>query len=581
MCSFLGLRNQPVALQPEFRMHRLTIMASLMSLSAVPAFAQQFVDETAKRFPVQAEYSNQISICDIDLDGDLDIVFADGQGYSSIGVSLPPSIYINDGNGFFTNETEARMDGTLGWWRGVEFGDIDGDGDPDMLLANDFNRLGALLLNDGEGHFTRDLSLWPSERLSSARGQFADVDNDGDLDIAVCDSGTSSRFGSNGRPHIMLNDGTGNFIKVTETNTPNAIIPDQQDCIFADIDGDFDLDLHISSRSSSNGGSQIWVNDGNGVFTRLTSGVPTDYNTYSYDFGDFDGDGDLDLLGANAWTSNREMLLRNDDDGTTWTNLSDDISPNPTSDDNDTKFIDFDLDGDLDFVVAALGASQERFYRNNGNNTFTQMTNMATSFTDSSLDVEFADLDGDGRYDMVTAQGEFGNFQNRIYMNTGGRDAIPPRVVSTEQIEPEDGETGGFVVRTMVLDEHTSDRGFHAKGMDLVYVVDSGLEQSVEMIWSGNSLWRGVLPEVGPCRQVSYFVRATDGASNVGEGEVRNFETNGQCGSAADLNGDGRVDGEDIGLFLLQWGGPGSADFNGDGLVDGADFGILLLEGTF
>ena len=562
-------------------MHRLKTIAFLMSLSAAPAFAQQFVDETAKRFPVQAEYSNQISICDIDLDGDLDIVFADGQGYSSIGVSLPPSIYINDGNGFFTNETEARMDGTLGWWRGVEFGDIDGDGDPDMLLANDFNRLGALLLNDGEGHFTRDLSLWPSERLSSARGQFADVDNDGDLDIAVCDSGTSSRFGSNGRPHIMLNDGTGNFIKVTETNTPNAIIPDQQDCIFADIDGDFDLDLHISSRSSSNGGSQIWVNDGNGVFTRLTSGVPTDYNTYSYDFGDFDGDGDLDLLGANAWTSNREMLLRNDDDGTTWTNLSDDISPNPTSDDNDTKFIDFDLDGDLDFVVAALGASQERFYRNNGNNTFTQMTNMATSFTDSSLDVEFADLDGDGRYDMVTAQGEFGNFQNRIYMNTGGRDAIPPRVVSTEQIEPEDGETGGFVVRTMVLDEHTSDRGFHAKGMDLVYVVDSGLEQSVEMIWSGNSLWRGVLPEVGPCRQVSYFVRATDGASNVGEGEVRNFETNGQCGSAADLNGDGRVDGEDIGLFLLQWGGPGSADFNGDGLVDGADFGILLLEWTF
>jgi hypothetical protein len=323
------------------------------------------------------------------------------------------------------------------------------------------------------------------------------------------------------------------------------------------------------------------VNDGNGIFTRLTSGVPTDYNTYSYDFGDFDGDGDLDLLGANAWTSNREMLLRNDDDGTTWTNLSDDISPNPTSDDNDTKFIDFDLDGDLDFVVAALGASQERFYRNNGNNTFTQMTNMATSFTDSSLDVEFADLDGDGRYDMVTAQGEFGNFQNRIYMNTGGRDAISPRVVSTEQIEPEDGETGGFVVRTMVLDEHTSDRGFHAKAMDLVYVVDSGLEQSVEMIWSGNSLWRGVMPEVGPCRQVSYFVRATDGASNVGEGEVRNFETNGQCGSAADLNGDGRVDGEDIGLFLLQWGGPGSADFNGDGLVDGADFGILLLEWTF
>ncbi len=84
------------------------------------------------------------------------------------------------------------------------------------------------------------------------------------------------------------------------------------------------------------------------------------------------GDGDLDLLGANSGSSNRELLLLNDGTGTVWTDISSQISPNPTSDDNDTKFIDFDMDGDLDFVVAALFSSQDRFYRNNGRAFFTQ-----------------------------------------------------------------------------------------------------------------------------------------------------------------------------------------------------------------
>jgi hypothetical protein len=48
-----------------------------------------------------------------------------------------------------------------------------------------------------------------------------------------------------------------------------------------------------------------------------------------------------------------------------------------------------------------------------------------------------------------------------------------------------------------------------------------------------------------------------------------------------DLNGDGEVNGEDVGIFLSQWGSSdGIADINGDGLVDGADFGILIANWT-
>ena len=90
-------------------------------LSSV-AMAQQFMQETSTRFPTQSYYSNQAAICDVDQDGDLDILFADGQGYSSAGSSLRARLYINDGTGHFTDESISRGM-PLGWFRGAEFGD--------------------------------------------------------------------------------------------------------------------------------------------------------------------------------------------------------------------------------------------------------------------------------------------------------------------------------------------------------------------------------------------------------------------------------------------------------------------------
>ncbi|MEY2713173.1 MAG: hypothetical protein RL005_1395, partial [Planctomycetota bacterium] len=58
-------------------------LATIIVLSASPsALAQQFVRETTARFPTQSEYTNQLSFCDVDRDGDLDIAWANGQGYS-------------------------------------------------------------------------------------------------------------------------------------------------------------------------------------------------------------------------------------------------------------------------------------------------------------------------------------------------------------------------------------------------------------------------------------------------------------------------------------------------------------------
>ncbi|MCA9283871.1 MAG: VCBS repeat-containing protein [Phycisphaerales bacterium] len=562
-----------------------TRLSPRLLIGLVPAFVagsamgQQFVQQTASLFAgLPSEYTNQATVVDIDGDGDLDIVLANGQGYSSQGAALKPRILVNKINEVearFVDETDARAAGVLGWFRGVEAGDCDGDGDWDLVLAQDFNKQPKLLINDGTGVFTDETgSRLPAVTMSSARAQFADVDNDGDLDLFFCNSGTSNRFGS-GQPRLFLNDGTGNYTNVTATNIPAGNISDQQDCIFGDVDGDLDLDIHIGSRA---GQSKLWLNDGNGVFTN--SPFPTGGSSYSYDFGDIDGDGDLDMLSINGGT---DRLLQNNMPGA-WVNISSEISPNAGIDDNDSKFFDYDNDGDLDYVVASLGSS-ERVFRNNGPDApgaqFTQVTGIMPNVGDSSLDIVVADFDGDNRIDVVTLQGESGSFVNKIYMNTTGpEDTIAPTIVLFEQLPDTalpDGPLGPFAVRLVAYDSYSSDRGFYAGPGELHWSLNGGPEQTSELKWHGNSMWRGVIDEVDGPGTVTYYATIADRAGNVATTETLSFDIDGGVQNPCDFDNNGTVDGADLGFLLAEWGQKGSiADLNGDGTVDGADLGLLL-----
>ncbi|MEY4118580.1 MAG: hypothetical protein RLZZ116_1908 [Planctomycetota bacterium] len=559
---------------PKFQKSNKPAAVAAIALIAASAQAQQFVDQTSTRFPVQAEYTNQCTLVDIDADGDKDIVFANGQSYSTLGVLLKPRIYVNNGTGVFADETDIRVAGITGCFRGVEAGDVDRDGDWDLILAQDFNRRPLLLLNNGAGVFIDDtIARLPNIPMSSSRAQFGDIDNDGDLDILLCNSGTT-RFGTTGRPRLFINGGAGFFTDATLTQFPSTNLSEQMDCVFGDIDNDLDLDFHVATRASAANSSQLWINNGAGTFARLATFV-TDATAYSYDFGDIEGDGDLDLIGVNAGATNTELLLRNNGAGTSWTAVNAQISPNPTVDDNDSRFIDFDNDGDLDLLVAALGGA-DRIYRNNGTGTFTQVTTgVLPSIVDSSLDVKVGDVTGDGKPDIITAQGESGAFQNRIYINTGLADTVKPTVKLVEQVPSR--TAGPWVVRTEVFDGTSSDRGYDDDGVFLVYTVNGGKQQVIEMRWSGNNLWRGVIPASVPaCATVAYFVRALDVSGNTVESPVKTFVVAGSCGVPGDFDGNGTVDGADLATLLNNWGSGGVADLNGDGTTDAADMAILL-----
>lgn len=550
------------------------VLLSLPTVAiATTASAQQFLDQTSTRFPVQAEYTNQCTIVDIDGDGDKDIVWANGQGYSSLGVLLKPRIYLNNGTGTFTDVTDTQAPGITGCFRGVEAGDVDRDGDWDLILAQDYNRRPLLLINDGIGRFTdQTVTRLPNVTMGSSRAQFGDIDNDGDLDIAICNSGTN-RFSTTGRPRIFNNNGSGVFTDAPAAQFPSTALAEQMDCLLFDADNDLDLDLHVGTRASAANSSQLWLNNGTGTFAKVTPFV-TDATAYSYDAGDIDGDGDLDLIGVNAGSSNTELLLRNNGTGSSWTAVSSQITPNPTVDDNDSRFVDYDNDGDLDLIIAALGAA-DRMYQNSGAGLFAQVTGILPTLADSSLDIKAGDLTGDGKPDLITAQGESGAFQNRIYINSGPADTIAPNIKLTEQVIPLNA--GPFTVRTEVFDGITSDRGYDDAGVKLVYTVNGGKPITVNMLWSGNSLWRGTIPAQAACATVQYFVCALDVSQNLRVGPTKSFVVPGSCAIVGDLNADGVVDGADLAILLNAWGSTSSpADLNADGVVDAADLAILL-----
>ena len=90
-----------------------------------------------------------------------------------------------------------------------------------------------------------------------------------------------------------------------------------------------------------------------------------------------------------------------------------------------------------------------------------------------------------------------------------------------------------------------------------------------------------MLPFQGASAQVAYWVTARDWANNLGISTTRLFTEPGPPPVTGDLNDDGVVNGDDLGILLGAWGQPNStADLNGDGTVDGIDLGELLANWT-
>src|SRR5918994_268948 len=471
-------------------------------------------------------YSNYVRLADLDGDADLDIIFANGGGYFSRGGEeglQPLAIYRNDGRGadgapVFTDVSDEAVSGFRSRLRQVAVADVDGDGDLDLYAPGSWGEVDALFINEGQGTFAEQAAERLPAGLASRAGgtRFGDLDGDGDLDLIVTDWGMTPPFTA-GTAHLYRNDGSGQFTDATDQlpSAPDDLGTAPVDADVLDVDNDADLDLILNNRDGRN---LLWLNDGTGIFSDATEAqLPEKPSAMSYDVEpcDVDADGDLDLWVDNARLARAEQLLINDGAGRFSDESDQRITGNPAGDDNEINCADVDGDGDFDAVIAALEGN-DRVLINDGRGYFSAQLDAFPPLGDPSLSIELGDLDGDAVLDAVTAQGESLPQLNRVYQGVarGSSDRRPPVLrygpVATS------GQAAPIVVIFALSDNTTTDGGprLGLEGAVIEWQGEGEAPARVAATFLGGDLFRAVLPPEADGQGLMVRVAAVDQAGN-------------------------------------------------------------------
>ncbi|OUJ69493.1 hypothetical protein BXP70_26270 [Hymenobacter crusticola] len=330
-----------------------------------------------------ASYSSAEVLGDVDGDGDLDLLVAS----SSEGIV---SVRLNDGTGAFVDSRQLNIANRVG----IKLGDVDGDGDLDLLTVN--GQGVDVYFNDGSGAFANPRSVAVDGAVFDTT--FGDIDGDGDLDLLAAvfydlyNSGVS----------VRLNDGTGTFGDAQLVRVGATIVA----VALGDVDGDGDLDLLTTDGPSR--AVQISLNTGIGTFG-LSSTVTVGEDPVRTVPADLDADGDLDLLTVNR-QSHTVSVWRNTGTGTFANPTSVSVGLLPFN----LTVADLDGDGDLDFVTPNARANSLSVRLNNGSAQFT--ANQEVSGTNGPISVIPGDVDGDGDLDLLALSGE-GRVQQYFNVN--------------------------------------------------------------------------------------------------------------------------------------------------------------------
>jgi hypothetical protein len=273
----------------------------------------------------------------------------------------------------------------------------------------------------GGGSFEQITGKAIVEDLASAyAASWADFDNDGDLDVAVA---TMIGYPS----YLYLNNGNGDF-EATTNGPYGAGLVGSTSASWVDYDLDNDLDLFITNGYGDGSTGEdpypnmLFRNDG-GVLNRITAGVIATHagRSYAGTWGDYDDDGDPDLVTINTLLYPAD-LFRNDGDGG-FTLASTPLSTDTAQ--GGCTWVDYDNDGDLDLYIAGTQAPTSLLYRNDGNGTLSKVSGHGISNEiGKGNNGIWADFDNDGDQDVFVTFRYYENgiplgFYAYVYENLG------------------------------------------------------------------------------------------------------------------------------------------------------------------
>lgn len=377
---------------PLSRPVRRALVASLaVGLAAHAAASPWKPREGALPVGLLAGLSMDAKAGDVDGDGDTDLVVAMEWA--------PVQVLVNDGHGRFA-AAPARVPQTTHDHEEAALADLDGDGDLDLAIVSEDDRAAELWLNDGSGRF----AVAAFEAASGAVGNgiiAVDVDADGDLDLVAANADGD---------RVLRNDGRAGFTHDREALP--AVEGISQDVIAGDVDGDGDADLVFGKES----GARLLLNDGRGRFALASAAQwpALADETRKVGLGDIDADGDLDVVLANTrfsrpQASAQDRLLLNDGRGH-FTDVTATQLPPDAQNGFHGDLHDLDGDGDLDLLSAdvVFGAPQPspvRALLNDGSGRFSPAPSSLWPATIRGplFDSVMLDVDDDGRAELFLA----------------------------------------------------------------------------------------------------------------------------------------------------------------------------------
>lgn len=389
---------------------------------------------------------------------------------------------------------------------GAAWSDYDNDGDQDLLFLTSIPSA-RLYRNNGDGTFAEVSKSAGLARLQTAiSAVFGDYDNDGCEDLYVVRSGHSEKLTDLGDSDLLYrNNCDGTFRNVSD----EAGIRDEghgRGAAWSDYDQDGDLDIYVANHGvvlSSNQftveSNYLWRNNGNGTFTEVASeaGVfgqsacdETRYTrmrdhdwkeSYQPAWFDYDGDHLPDLFVATD--SNVSPLYRNNGDGT-FTEVTQEAGMCRFGTGMGVAVGDYDNDLDLDIYVTNVGFNY--LWRNNGNGTFAEAA-QTMGGADHALGwgVAFLDYDNDADLDLYVVNGNVSiptvevitTKEDKFYRNEGGG--------QFRQVAAEEGISGGEAKQTGAFADYDND-GFTDIFVGRSHYIDVDLAGAANRLYHSN-----------------------------------------------------------------------------------------------